>query len=60
LNNPQWRVGGWAADFVNVGGLNLTNFGQLLNVPAATVYQDTSTTNDQGGRTIELILRINF
>jgi hypothetical protein len=59
LNNPQWRVGGWAADFVNVTNFNTTNFGQLQSNPA-TVYQDTSTTNDQGGRTIELILRINL
>lgn len=63
LNNPQWRVGGWAADVVNVSGLAAdqrlggTSFGQFTN---NTVYQDTSTTNDQGGRTIELILRINF
>jgi hypothetical protein len=63
LNNPQWRLGGWAADVVTVAGLgnggalNTTSFGQLLN---GSVYQDTSTTNDQGGRTIELILRINF
>jgi len=62
MNNPQWRIGGWSADFVNagsglVGGLNTTTFGQFVN---GSVYQDTSTTNDQGGRTIELILRINF
>jgi hypothetical protein len=59
LNNPQWRVGGWAADVVTLTQANLTGttFGQLLN---GTVYQDTSTTNDQGGRTVELILRINF
>lgn len=56
LNNPQWRVGGWNADVVNVGAFG-TGWGQLTN---GTVYQDTSTTNDQGGRTIELVLRINF
>lgn len=57
LNNPQWRVGGWAADAVTVGGLAGTGFGRYAS---GTVYQDTSTTNDQGGRTVELILRINF
>jgi hypothetical protein len=62
LNKPQWRVGGWAADTVTVGtgivgGLTTTTFGQLQN---GSVYQDTSTTNDQGGRTVELVLRINF
>jgi hypothetical protein len=57
LNNPQWRVGGWAADSVTVTNFTATTFGQFTT---GTVYQDTSTTNDQGGRTIELILRINF
>ena len=59
LNNAQFRVGGWAADNVTVTGLGGTAFGRYTSNPA-TVYQDTSTTNDQGGRTIELILRINF
>lgn len=57
LNNPQWRVGGWAADTVTVTNFGSTAFGQLGN---GTVYQDTSTTNDPGGRIVELILRINF
>ncbi|PYS91244.1 MAG: hypothetical protein DMF62_02955 [Acidobacteria bacterium] len=56
LNNAQWRVGGWAADVVNVTAFG-TGWGQLTN---GTVYQDTSTTNDQGGRTIEFALRINL
>ncbi len=56
LNNAQFRVGGFAADVVNVTAFG-TGFGQL---PTGSAYQDTSTTNDQGGRTIELILRINF
>lgn len=57
LNNPQWRVGGWAADAVTVTGLGGTAFGRYAN---GSVYQDTSTTNDPGGRIVELILRINF
>ena len=56
LNNAQWRVGGWAADVVNVTAFG-TGWGQLTN---GTVYQDTSTTNDQGGRTIEFAIRINL
>jgi hypothetical protein len=56
LNNPQWRVGGWAADVVNVTAFG-NGWGQLTN---GTAYLDTSTTNDQGGRTIELMIRINF
>ena len=56
LNNPQWRVGGWAGDVVNVTAFG-TGWGQLTS---GTVYQDTSTTNDQGGRTIEFAIRINL
>jgi hypothetical protein len=56
LNNTQFRVGGWAADVVNVTAFG-TGFG---NLTTGSAYLDTSTTNDQGGRTIELILRINF
>ncbi|MGH9946769.1 MAG: carboxypeptidase regulatory-like domain-containing protein [Pyrinomonadaceae bacterium] len=56
LNNPQWRVGGFAADVVNVTAFG-NGWGQLTN---GTVYQDTSTTNDQGGRTIEFALRIKL
>lgn len=75
LNNHPFRVGGWAADVValqtgvstlpnvtanvvtateRLGGLD---FGQYRN---GTVFQDTSTTNDPGGRVVELILRLNF
>lgn len=56
FNKPYFRVGGWAADAVNVTP-NGTDFGLYTN---GTVYQDLSTTNDPGGRVIELILRINF
>lgn len=56
LNNAQWRVGGWGGDVVNVTSFG-TGWGQLTN---GTVYQDTSTTNDQGGRTIEFAIRINL
>jgi hypothetical protein len=63
LNNTQFRVGGWAADSVaftsttNPGGFGRTDFGQLGN---GTAYQDTSTTNDPGGRLIQIVLRLNF
>jgi hypothetical protein len=56
LNNHPFRIGGWAADVVNVSGA-ATDFGRYQN---GTVYQDTSTTNDPCGRIVELILRINF
>ena len=63
INNSPFRVGGWAADNVtftpttNPGGLSRTDFGQL---PNGSAYQDTSTTNDPGGRLIQIVLRLNF
>ncbi|MFM9905232.1 MAG: carboxypeptidase regulatory-like domain-containing protein [Pyrinomonadaceae bacterium] len=56
LNKPSFRIGGWANDVVTsaVGG---STFGQL---GAGTAYQDLSTTNNPGGRVIDLLLRINF
>lgn len=56
FNTTEFRVGGWAADVINItpGG---ATFGQLGN---GTAYQDTSTTNDPGGRIIEFVLRFNF
>jgi len=56
LNMPNFRVGGWAADVVSLG-VGGSTFGQLGN---GSAYQDLSTTNDPGGRLIDLMLRINF
>ncbi len=59
LNHPNFRVGGWTADTVNVQpgiGAN-TTFGQLGN---GSAYQDVSTTNDPGGRVIDLMIRFNW
>jgi hypothetical protein len=56
LNAPNFRVGGWGGDVVTVG-LGGSTFGQLGN---GSAYQDISTTNDPGGRIIDLMLRINF
>ena len=56
LNMPNFRVGGFGADLVTVG-VGGTTFGQLGN---GSAYQDVSTTNDPGGRLIDLMLRINF
>jgi len=56
LNMPNFRVGGWGADTV-VAGVGGAAFGQLGN---GSAYQDVSTTNDPGGRLIDLMLRINF
>lgn len=56
LNAPNWRVGGWGADVVGaaVGG---ATFGQM---GSGSAYQDISTTNDPGGRLIDLMFRFNF
>ncbi|NJM52956.1 MAG: hypothetical protein HC846_05895 [Blastocatellia bacterium] len=56
LNAPNWRVGGWAADTIAVG-LGGSTFGQMGN---GSAYQDLSTTNDPGGRLVDIMLRINF
>ncbi len=56
LNSPQFRIGGWSSN-APTANFGSTTFGQFLN---GTAYQDTSTTNDPGGRIIELVLRINF
>ncbi len=56
LNHPNFRIGGWAADVVTAAPGGAT-FGQLSN---GSAYQDTSTTNDPGGRLIDLMLRINW
>jgi hypothetical protein len=56
LNAPNFRVGGWSADTVAVTAGSDT-FGQLGN---GSAYQDISTTNDNGGRQIDLMLRIVF
>ena len=56
LNMPNFRVGGFGADIITVG-VGGSTFGQL---GAGSAYQDISTTNDPGGRLIDLSLRINF
>ena len=56
LNQPNFRVGGWAADAVGSGCCGAT-FGQLVN---GSAYQDISTTNDPGGRVVDLMIRLRF
>lgn len=56
LNHPNFRVGGFSADTTGFGCCGST-FGQLGN---GSAYQDTSTTNDPGGRVIDLMFRINW
>ena len=55
FNNINWLVGS-AGNDVNVpGGLTSGLFGRYT-----AAYQDISTTNDPGGRLIQLVLRLNF
>jgi hypothetical protein len=56
LNHPNFRVTTWTGD-TSAPGIGTSTFGQLANGAA---YQDTSTTNDPGGRIIDLLLRIIF
>ncbi len=46
---------GSASGAVNSTGILGTTFGRTT-----TAYQDISTTNDPGGRIVQLVLRINF
>ena len=55
FNNINFIVGNPANDTVNIGGFGTNTFGQVTEA-----YRDTSTTNDPGGRLIQLVLRINF
>ncbi len=55
FNNINFIVGNAANDVNTIGGFGSANFGQVTQA-----YQDTSTTNDPGGRLVQLVLRINF
>lgn len=56
LNAPNFRLGGFSVDTV-ASGVGGATFGQLAN---GSAYQDISTTNDNGGRQIDLMFRLNF
>jgi hypothetical protein len=63
INNINFRVGTYATDAVSVGSAGVPTysnalFGQL-NSPD-TAYRDVSTTNDPGGRIVQLVVRFNF
>jgi len=54
FNNINFIVGSPAAD-VNGVGVGGTTWGRITSA-----YQDTSTTNDPGGRLVQFVARINF
>jgi hypothetical protein len=55
FNNINFLIASAANDVNTVGGFGTATFGQTTNA-----YQDTSTTNDPGGRLIQFVGRINF
>ncbi|MDX2040035.1 MAG: carboxypeptidase regulatory-like domain-containing protein [Acidobacteriota bacterium] len=55
FNHINFMIGNPANDFTGIGGFNTTTFGRL-----GQAYRDLSTTNDPGGRLIQLVGRINF
>jgi hypothetical protein len=55
FNNINFLVGNASNDVNEIGGFAGANFGRFTNA-----YQDISTTNDPGGRLIQLVLRFNF
>ncbi len=55
LNRPNFRVGGWNADVVNLSAASSV-FGQLGN---GTAYQDLGS-QDPGGRIFDFQIRFNF
>lgn len=55
FNNINFLIGGAANDTNSVTNRSAATFGQITSA-----YQDTSTTNDPGGRLVQFVLRINF
>jgi hypothetical protein len=55
FNNINWVVGSAASEINALGGLGAATFGRYT-----AAYQDISTTNDPGGRLVQLVLRFNF
>jgi hypothetical protein len=55
FNHVNFLFGGTAAATVPSTSLQSTNFGRITDA-----YQDISTTDDPGGRIIQMVLRVNF
>jgi hypothetical protein len=56
LNHPNFRVGGFGGNTATTGCCG-TTFGQLTS---GSAYRDNNTTNDPGGRVIDLQVRFIF
>jgi hypothetical protein len=55
FNNINWLVGAAGNDVNAIGGFGAGTFARYT-----AAYQDISTTNDPGGRLVQLVLRLNF
>jgi hypothetical protein len=55
FNNINFKIGSQTAADTSITNFSGATFGQT-----ATAYQDLSTTNDVGGRMVQIVLRINF
>ena len=55
FNNINWLVGSAGNDVNTLGGTGAATFGRFT-----AAYQDISTTNDPGGRLIQIVMRLNF
>lgn len=55
FNNINFLVGAAGNDLNTLGGLGASTFGRFT-----AAYQDLSTTNDPGGRLVQLVVRFNF
>lgn len=55
FNNINFLVGSAGADLNTLGGFTSSAFGRMTQA-----YQDLSTTNDPGGRLVQLVVRFNF
>jgi len=55
FNNINFLVGNAGNDLNTLGGFTSSQFGRMT-----AAYQDLSTTNDPGGRLVQLVVRFNF
>jgi hypothetical protein len=55
FNNINFKIGSQTAADTSVTNFSAATFGQT-----SAAYQDLSTTNDVGGRMIQIVLRLNF
>ena len=55
FNNINFLVGSASNDLNTLGGFGTATFGRFT-----AAYQDISTTNDPGGRLVQLVVRFNF